>query len=72
MNMISGITSETLSTLCVLAEGCQNFALVRSKFLNRIFEIKVEFRNVNDLTLTFLLLFGSEKQPSMSALRFQI
>ena len=51
---------------------CQNFALVRSKFLSRIFEIKVEFRDINYLTLTFLLLFGSEKQPLMSALRSQI
>ena len=41
---------------------CQNFALVRSSFLNRVFEINVEFRNMNDLTLTSLLLFGSEKQ----------
>ena len=41
---------------------CQNFALVQSNFLNRIFEISVEFRSMNDLTLTFLLLFGSEKQ----------
>ena len=41
---------------------CQNFALVRSSFLNRIFEINVEFRNMNDLPLTFLLLFCSEKQ----------
>ena len=40
----------------------QNFAFVRSSFLNRIFEINVELRNVNDLTLTSLLLFGSEKQ----------
>ena len=41
---------------------CQNFALVRSSFLNRIFEINVEFRNMNDSTLTSLLLFGSEEQ----------
>ena len=41
---------------------CQNFAVVRSSFLNRIFEINVEFRNMNDLTLTSLLLFGSDKQ----------
>ena len=27
-----------------------------------MFEIDVEFRNINDLTLTSLLLFGSEKQ----------
>ena len=41
---------------------CQNFTLVRSSFLIRVFEINVEFRNMNDLTLTSLLLFGSEKQ----------
>ena len=41
---------------------CQNFALVRSSFLNRIFEINVEFRNVNDSILTSLLLFGFEEQ----------
>ena len=40
----------------------QNFALVRSSFLNRIFEINVEFRNMNDSTLTSLLLYGSEEQ----------
>ena len=45
---------------CLLC--CQNFALVRSNLLNRTFEINVEFRNMNDLTLSFLLLFGSEKQ----------
>ena len=41
---------------------CQNFVLVRSSFLNRIFEINVEFRKVSDSTLTSLLLFGSEEQ----------
>ena len=41
---------------------CQNVALARSSFLNRILEINIEFRNMNDLTLTSLLLFGSEKQ----------
>ena len=41
---------------------CQNFALVRSSFLNRIFEINAEFRNMNDSTLTYLLPFGSEEQ----------
>ena len=40
----------------------QNFALVRASFLNRIFEINVEFRNMNDSTLTSLLLFGFEEQ----------
>ena len=40
---------------------CQMFALVRSNFDKRVFEINVEFRNKNDLTLTSLLLFGSEK-----------
>ena len=29
---------------------------------NRIFEINVEFRNMNDFTLTSLLQFSSEKQ----------
>ena len=41
---------------------CQNVALVLSSFLNRICEINFEFRNVNDLTLTSVLLFGSEEQ----------
>ena len=41
---------------------CQNCALVRSSFLNRIFENNVEFRNINDLIRTSLLLYGSEKQ----------
>ena len=41
---------------------CQNFALVWLSFLNRIFKINVEFRNMNDLTLTLFPLFCSEKQ----------
>ena len=41
---------------------CQNSALFRSSFLNRIFEINVEFRNLIDLTQLSLLLFGSENQ----------
>ena len=41
---------------------CQNFALVRSSFLHRIFKVNVEFRNINDLIVTSFLLFGSEKQ----------
>ena len=41
---------------------CLIFALVQLIFLNRIFEINVEFRNMNDSTLTSLLLFGSEEQ----------
>ena len=41
---------------------CQNFALLQLSFLNRIFEINVEFRNMNDSTLTSLLLFRSEEQ----------
>ena len=41
---------------------CQNFALVRSSFFNRIFEINVEFRYMNDSTLTSLPVFGSEEQ----------
>ena len=63
---------DTLNPMCSCGAGietvdhyvlhCQNFALVRSSFLNRIFEINVEFKNMNDLTLTSLLLFGSEKQ----------
>ena len=43
---------------------CQNFALVQSSFLNIIFEINVEFRNMNDSSLTSLLLFGFEEQTS--------
>ena len=72
MNINSSITSETLNPMCSCGAGtettdhyllrCQNFALVRSSLLNRIFEINVEFRNMNDLTLTSLLLFGFEKQ----------
>ena len=41
---------------------CQDFALVQSSFFNRILEISVKFKNINDLTLTSLLLFGSKKQ----------
>ena len=41
---------------------CENFALVWSSFLKRIFEINVEFRKANDVTMTSLMLFGSEKQ----------
>ena len=41
---------------------CQNFAFCRWKFFNRIFEMNVEFRDMNDLTMTSLLLFGSVKQ----------
>ena len=38
-----------------------NFVPIRSNFLNRIFEINIEFGNNNGLTLTSLLFFGSEK-----------
>ena len=38
------------------------FTLLRSSFLNRIFEINVEFRNMNGLTRRSFLLFGLEKQ----------
>ena len=41
---------------------CQNFGLIRSSFLNRIFTINVEFRNIHDLIVTSFLLLGSEKQ----------
>ena len=41
---------------------CQNFAHVLSGYLNRIFEINVEFRNMNESILTSLLLFGSEEE----------
>ena len=63
---------DTVNLMCSCSAGieatdhyllrCQNFALVRSSFLNRIFEINVEFRNINDSTLTSLLLFCSEEQ----------
>ena len=53
MNIVSGITSETLSTLCVfegvglkqqIETSClDNFPFVRSSFSKRIFEINVEF-----------------------------
>ena len=54
-----GAGTETIDHYHLL---CQNFALVLSRFLNRIFEINVEFRNMNDSTLTYLLLFGSQKE----------
>ena len=41
---------------------CQNCAIVRSRCLNIIFKINVEFRIMNDSTLTSLLLFSSEEQ----------
>ena len=41
---------------------CLNFVLVRSSFLDRTFEINVEFSNMNDLVLASILLFGSEEQ----------
>ena len=41
---------------------CKNFAPVWSSFLKRIFEINVEFRKTNDVTMTSLMLFGSKKQ----------
>ena len=41
---------------------CQNSVLFRLSFLNRSFEINAKFRNMNNLTLTYLQLFGSEKQ----------
>ena len=41
---------------------CQSFALVQSSFLNRIFEINIELRNMNDSILTYLLPLGSEEQ----------
>ena len=46
--------------LCLLCG--QSFALVRWSFLNRIIKVNVEFRNMNDLFPTSLLLLGSEKQ----------
>ena len=73
MNINSDITSETLSALYALAmlklkqpiaTSCvvKNFALFQSNFLNKTFEIDVEFRNMKDLTLRSLLLFDSEEQ----------
>ena len=53
-----GAGSETTDHQLLL---CQNFALVQSSFLNTIFKINVEFRNMNDLILISLSLFGSEK-----------
>ena len=41
---------------------CQNFAHVISSYLNRIFEINVDFRNMDESILTSLLLFGSEEE----------
>ena len=69
MNISLGITSETLSTLSVLStlELKQwilplTLAFVRSNFLKIIFNINIEFRNMNYFTLTSLLLFSFEKQ----------
>ena len=73
MNINSGITSETLSTLCVLTmlelkqlitTSCVAKILLLSDRVSSIefFEINVEFRNMNDSTLISLLLFGSEEQ----------
>ena len=63
---------DTVNPMCSYSAGiettdhyllrCKNFALVRSSFLNKIFKINVGFRNMNDSTVTSLLLFGSEKQ----------
>ena len=60
MNINSGIPSDTLPIICLVAvlELKQRI----TTFFNRIFEINVEFRNMNALSLTSLLLFGSEKQ----------
>lgn len=69
MNISLGITSETLSTLSVLStlELKQwilplTLAFVRSNFLKIIFNINIEFRNMNYFTLTSLLLLGFEKE----------
>ena len=40
----------------------KNFAFIWSNIRIRIFKINVEFKNMIDLTLPFLLLIGSEKQ----------
>ena len=67
------ITSGTPAAACVLAvlvskqqiissSVVKNFVLTPSNYFNRIFEINVEFKNANNLTLLSLLLFGSEKQ----------
>ena len=67
------ITSGTPAAVCVLAvlvskqqiissSVVKNFVLTPSNYFNRIFEINVEFKNANNLTLLSFLLFGSEKQ----------
>lgn len=67
------ITSGTPAAVCVLAvlvskqqiissSVVKNFVLTPSNYFNRIFEINVEFKNANNLTLLSLLLFGSEKK----------
>ena len=63
---------DTANVLCFSGAGieaidhyflrCQNFAFVWLNFLNSIFELNVEFSNMNDVTLTLLLLFSSEKK----------
>ena len=47
--------------MCSCGAGI-DFAPVLSNFLNKIFEINVEFINMNELTLKSSLLFDSEKQ----------
>ena len=62
-----GVAVET-SDHCFLR--CQNFALVWSNFLNRIFENDVEFRNMNNLILTFYCYLVLKNNLLMLTLRF--
>ena len=57
---------DTVNSMCpYYSLRCQNFALVRSNFLNRIFEINVEFRNMNDLALTLYCYLVLKSKPWM-------
>ena len=44
-----------------LCSGCQNFVLIRSNFLKRIFETNVEFTNINNLNPDIITAFWLKK-----------
>ena len=58
---------DTINYICSCSAGiettdhdllrCQGFAPVRSSFLNKMFEINVEFRNMNELTFFTAIWF---------------
>ena len=63
---------DTVDLMCSWSPGietidhyrCQNLALVRSSFLNRVFEIDVEFRNMNDLSNIVKWLYQDNFKPA--------